>query len=397
VPPPARLLDLTRLVSRLGRGALTGVDRVELAYLAHLAAGETPLFALVRTAVGFVLLDREGMRRILRLARQGAEPGPSDRMSRFFHGGDTARARAEATARRLAVARCARPFLRAMLRRHLPAGATYLNVGHANLSARSLSAIRTAGLQVAVLVHDVIPLEHPGFTRPGIPGVFARKMTAVGAHADRLIHTTEDARRRTEGQLARLGRVPPGVVAALGVPVPQPDPAMARPDHPYFVAIGTIEPRKNHALLLDVWDRMHATLPPAEVPHLYILGARGWANEAVFRRLDAAPATVHERPGLPDGAVFALLQGARALLFPSLAEGFGLPPLEAAALGVPVLCSPLDVFRETLGDYPVYLDPTDSYSWLETIMKCGQGEGASKARRTIPGWDDHFNQVLSLV
>nr|WP_241427683.1 glycosyltransferase family 1 protein [Fertoeibacter niger] len=396
---------MTRLVSRLGRGALTGVDRVELAYLTHLAAAETPLFALVRSAVGHVLLDRDGARMIARLATADVRLGPPDLLSRMFWRGDTLRARAEATARRLAIARCPRPLLARMLRRHLPPGSSYVNVGHANLSARSLAAIRAAGLRVAVLVHDAIPLDYPQFTRPGISQVFARKMAAVATHADLVIYSTADARTRAEAHFARMGRVPPGVVAALGVPVPQPDAAAIPPGldlaRPYFVTLGTIEPRKNHALLLDVWDGMQADAPAA-VPQLFIIGGRGWANEDVFGRLDALPpgSPVRELPGLPDGVVAALVQGAEALLFPSLAEGYGLPPVEAAALGVPVIAAPLAVTRETLGDYPVYLDPADSYSWLETINNWGQQGRADRNRRAsraVPRWEDHFNRVLNLV
>ncbi|OIQ07278.1 MAG: hypothetical protein AUK60_01800 [Rhodobacteraceae bacterium CG2_30_10_405] len=105
-------------------------------------------------------------------------------------------------------------------------------------------------------------------------------------------------------------------------------------------------------------------------------------------------------PDLPDGAVAALLAGAEALLFPSLAEGYGLPPLEAMALNVPVIFAALAVFRETLGDYPVYLDATNSYSWLETIAKnmtAGEGRGENRQARKVPGWADHFNVVLNCV
>lgn len=406
-PPPGWLLDLTRLVSRLGRGALTGVDRVELAYLEHLATGPVPLWGLVRTALGFVLLDGRGAQMVRDCATGIAPLGAADLLGRISRWDQPLRARAESDLRRVALARCVRPLLGRMLRRHLPCGTVYLNVGHADLAQGVMRAVHgIAGAKVVVLVHDTIPLDHPEFSRPGIPAVFARKLAVVAAAADLVIHTTEATRARTETHLAALGRVPPGVVAALGVPVPRPAPGLLPPGldlaRPYYVTIGTIEPRKNHALLLDVWEKLPDRLPAADMPRLFILGHRGWADAALFAQLDATAAggLVRTLPDLPDGAVAALLAGAEALLFPSLAEGYGLPPLEAMSLGVPVCCAPLPVFHETLGDYAVYLEVTSSYSWMETIAKnvtAGEGRGENRQARKVPGWADHFNVVLNRV
>ena len=406
--PPGWLLDLTRLVSRLGRGALTGVDRVELAWLEHLATRPVPLWGLVRTALGFVLLDGRGAQMVRDCATGIAPLGAADLLGRISRWDQPLRARAESDLRRVALARCMRPLLGRMLSRHLPTGTVYLNVGHADLAQGVMRAVRgIPAAKVLVLVHDTIPLDHPEFSRPGIPAVFARKLAVVAAAADLVIHTTEATRERTERHLAALGRVPPGVVAALGVPVPRPEPELLPPGldltRPYYVTIGTIEPRKNHALLLEVWDKLPDRLPGLVVPRLFVVGGRGWADASVLARLDAAAQpgqAVIELPGLPDGAVAALLAGAEALLFPSLAEGYGLPPLEAMALNVPVICAALAVFRETLGDYPVYLDATNSYSWLETIAKnmtAGEGRGENRQARKVPGWADHFNVVLNCV
>ncbi len=403
--PPGWLLDLTRLVSRLGRGALTGVDRVELAYLDHLATGPVPLWGLVRTALGFVLLDGRGAQMVRDCATGIAPLGAADLLGRISRWDQPLRARAESDLRRVALARCMRPLLGRMLSRHLPSGTVYLNVGHADLAQGVMRAVRgIPAAKVVVLVHDTIPLDHPEFSRPGIPAVFARKLAVVAAAADLVIHTAHETRARTETHLATLGRVPPGVVAPLGVTLPCPEPGLLPPGldlaRPYYVTIGTIEPRKNHALLLDVWEKLAARLPASAMPRLFILGHRGWADAALFARLDAAGGLVRTLPDLPDGAVAALLAGAEALLFPSLAEGYGLPPLEAMALNVPVFCAALAVYRETLGDYPVYLEATNSYSWLETIAKnmtAGEGRGENRQARKVPGWADHFNVVLNGV
>lgn len=395
----ARLLDLTRLVSRLGRGPMTGIDRVERTYLSHLASRETPLFGLVRSGVGWLLLDQPGCARFAQIVSGKVGLPPADLLSRLVHRHDPIRARAETAARQLAIARAARPFLPRLLRR-LPQGTSYLNVGHVNLGEKALASLSRAGLSVAVLIHDTIPLDHPQFARPGTVEPFRARLAAVSVHASRIIHLTEATRRLTEAQLALLGRVPPGLVAPIGVDLAAPDSALLPHgldlSAPYFVTLGTIEPRKNHTFLLDVWARL-----PTPAPRLYIVGNRGWADPALLARLDALPADgpVRVLHGLPDGAVAALVAHARALLAPSLAEGFGLPPVEAASLGTPVIATDLAVTRELLGNKAVYLHATDLYPWVETIVRQAalpQIDG-EKTVWQAPTWDAHFKTVLSLA
>lgn len=395
---PACLIDLTRLVSRQGHATLTGIDRVELAWLSHLLTLQTPLYALIRTPAGCLLLPRAGAQAVQDLALRRIVPDRSDLLSRLTRRGNPARGRAETLLRRLAIARVPVWALARGLR-HLPTGAIYLNFGHSNLSVPMLSALGQAGLRRLVMVHDCIPLDHPEFSRADAPAAFAAKLAAVSAHADTVIHLTHATKAGTEAHLSRLGRVPPGIVAPLGVTVAPPDPAALPPGldltAPYFVILGTIEPRKNHALLLDVWDRLGKNGNP--VPRLFIAGSRGWADPDLLARLDRKPPGVIELAGSADGAVSALLTGARALLFPSHAEGFGLPAIEAAALSVPLICSDLPVFREILNDYPVYLKPDDIYSWAETIKRVTSQnlQTVAVARTVLPQWQEHFRAVLT--
>lgn len=397
----AYLLDVTRLLSRLGRGALTGIDRVELAYLGGLLASGLPVFALAKTPAGVLLLPKEAMRQIEAWSQGSALPIGSDLIGRLGRKDQPVLAAIEAKLRRMAIARAPIFLAGRMLRRTLPANTRYLNVGHANLSSRMLRAIREkAGFQIAVLLHDTIPLDHPEYTRADQVETFRRKVAAISAHADVVIHSAQATRETNELQLKKFGRVPAGIVSPLGVSIPDPDNAEL-PDgidlaRGYFVTVGTIEPRKNHQLLLDVWESIAHKYGP--MPHLYIVGNRGWAEASLLDRLDQGVAGVSVLNGLSDSGVAALVSHADALLFPSLAEGFGLPALEARALGTQVICTDLPIFRELLGIEAVYLPPGDIYSWERTIMDRflhGRYGRNTVNLGDIPTWSNHLRIVLT--
>lgn len=384
---------------------LTGVDRVELAYLRHLAREPVPLFTIARSSLGFILLGPDANAALLARITGAQGWGKADRLSRLSRSKSGPVQQAESDLRRLSLARCRPRGLARMLARHLPQGSAYLNTGHSNFSQRMTDAVKT-GLngRVAVFLHDTIPLDFPQYQRPETLPRFAGLMKRAQTQADLILcnsaATRDDLKRHFQADLP----VPPIAVAHLGLDLADPDPGALPPglplDGPYFVAVGTIEPRKRHDLLLDVWD----ALPDPSGAPLFLCGARGWRNADVFARLDryGPDARVRELPGLSDGAMAALVQNATALLFPSDAEGYGLPAMEAAALGTPVVCQHLPVFNECLGDIPVYAPVTDRYSWQHIIERLIQQHksGVRAVQRQSydpPNWADHFKIVLRLV
>ncbi|MDW4498006.1 glycosyltransferase [Sulfitobacter sp. D35] len=374
----------------------TGIDRVERAYLQHLSEDGVPLWALARSAWGFLLLDPSGVRAAIPHLC-GASPWPGgDLLSSLALRRPAAVRRTEAGLRRLAVARCRPGGLKAMLSRHLPTGSVYVNVGHTNLDAPVLEAIAAARGRCAVMVHDMIPLDHPAYQRDGSVARFRVRMRLVSERADVVIYTARATRQQAEHRFESWGRVPPGVTAWLGVEIgPVGDlPSDLPPASPYFICVGTLEPRKNIGFLLNLWG----DLGPG-APALLLCGARGWKNEDVFRRLDGSrTGSIREIAGLDDAALRRLVSGAAALLFPSHAEGFGLPVMEAAALGTPVICNDLPVLREVMGDVPTYLPVIDRHRWAAAIraLATGQGDGPPPVFDP-PRWDRHFQQVLSVI
>ena len=144
---------------------------------------------------------------------------------------------------------------------------------------------------------------------------------------------------------------------------------------------------------------MHDQRVVEEIPHLYIVGRRGWLNEAVFQRLDTLPfmgKTVFEQV-LDDTDLARRMAAARAVLFPSLAEGYGLPLAEALAAGTPVLASDLPALREVGQGVPEFLPTEVPDAWQSAITDYTVA-GSTRRQTQIdrmagwirPSWEDHF-------
>ena len=252
-------------------------------------------------------------------------------------------------------------------------------------------------------MHDLIPLTHPEYCRAGEQTKHAARMRTVLETGAGVIGNSQ----ATLDDLSAFGKglglpVPPAVVAWLGTEGLSPEGAGAAPDRPTFVILGTIEARKNHLMLLQVWQRLIRRLGP-NAPRLLIIGQRGWECEQVFDLLDRGETlrdAVIELGDCTDEQLAAHLQSARALLFPSLVEGYGLPLVEALQAGTPVIASDLPVFREIGGDAPDYLDPLDGPAWEQAILDYlddASGLRAAQLKRLAgfhpPTWKDHFSRV----
>jgi glycosyltransferase involved in cell wall biosynthesis len=262
-----------------------------------------------------------------------------------------------------------------------------------------IEALRKKGVKFVPLVHDLIPATHPEYASPAGTARHHRRIEAFTTLADGIIVNSKATARELLPHLPQGADRPPILAAPLGIDTPLSDPSFPIPDEPYFVCIGTIEPRKNHLLLLNTW-RVLAERLGSKAPKLLLIGQRGWENENILDMLERCPALVglvREYSDLPDRGLARLLQGARALLFPSFAEGYGLPLAEALALGVPAICSGLPALREVGGDVPEYLDPLDGLGWRRLIMSFAEADSRIRAaqlqrlERWAPAtWESHF-------
>jgi glycosyltransferase involved in cell wall biosynthesis len=381
-------LDVARLVERACIGSLTGIDRVELAYaetLAAMASEQTKFVMLHRWSSRFTQLPSHATRAFLVALRQAwMDQSPT-------------------ACRGLAVRLLALSGV-APAPREEPA-AVYLLVSHRHLDRQTAltRALRRSGAAFVPLIHDLIPLEFPEYGRPGEAARHRCRMATVARLADGVVVNSAATAAALVPYLTPGPRIH---VAPLGVAAPVLHIPAEASDRPYFICVGTIEPRKNHLLLLHLWRRLIA-LQGDLAPRLLIVGRRGWENENVLDLLDRCSALsghVVELGTVSDNRLARLLRGARALLMPSFAEGFGLPVAEALTHGTPVLCSDLPALREAGGEVPEYLDPLDTPAWQKAIADYSSEDSPRRDAQIdrLPGWrssswDTHVGSVLTFV
>lgn len=149
---------------------------------------------------------------------------------------------------------------------------------------------------------------------------------------------------------------------------------------PYVLYLGTVEPRKNLGHLIESYRRLVVADGIAE--HLVLAGQLGWDRERLLARL-AAPelrGRVHLTGYLAPGDLVRAYAGARLFVYPSLAEGFGFPPLEAMACGVPTIASRTSALAENLADAALLVDQIDDQALVAAMRRALRDEDL---RRTL--------------
>lgn len=431
------LVDISRLIENLHLSTPTGIDRVEMAYVQHAlhrADGRDVRF--VATWPHFTGLLPAGYVRSLIDAvsarwAAGAHDAQHDQAFRALS--DMLRRPVDQPAGRHAqrigaaveragpvdwlrtasvLARSAVGAAGGALTSAAGSGGTcYLHTSQFRLNrSQRFEWLKSGGVASLFVLHDLIPVTHPEYCRPGEAQRHAARIATMARRASVIVANSRFTRGALEDHLAAAGvAVPPCEVVPLGLSdifFHQPAaPALATAT-PYFVAVGTIEPRKNLTFLLQAWHRW-TRAGQCRKARLVIVGRRGWENESVIDQLERSPGlapTVIEVATLSDAGMVALLRGATALLAPSLVEGFGLPVAEALALGVPVIASSADAHREVGGSFAEYLDPTDGPGWMAALDDYVQPSSARRLRRVAElgryrpaTWSEHMARVEDIV
>jgi glycosyltransferase involved in cell wall biosynthesis len=237
-------------------------------------------------------------------------------------------------------------------------------------------------------IHDLVPLRLP-FATLDNKRLSYRLLRKIAAEADHIVTVSENSKR----DIVEMLGVPPERVTNTYEAVEFPRELTERSDDAiaeqlrlyrlefqnYLLFYGALEPKKNVARLIEAY-----LLSGAEMP-LVVTGGAGWGSHTEAKMLDALSA---ESQGRPRGSrqvfrfeyvsmsmLVTLIRGARAVVFPSLYEGFGLPVLEAMQLGTAVVTSRTSSLPEIAGDAALYVNPYDTYEIARALKTISADEG----------------------
>lgn len=381
-------LDVTRLYTnfRTGKG-VTGVDRVALAYIAEFADDAC---AVIRLPSHWLFFDRKRSAKIfLRLIEQKQVKLSLWDKKRYIK----------------------------------PANEpinVLLNVTHSGLdSPQYLVRLQQYGLRGIYFLHDLIPIDYPEYCRAGEYDRHVQRLSTM-LQGDLIIANSRYTLERLEAfcQNHRL-TMPPTTWAHLATESIDNIEILTEAERAlmdlivgkqnYFVCLGTIEGRKNHLLLFNVWRQLVRKLGK-NCPKLVLIGKRGWEAEQVFDVLDRSVELRHvviELNYCSNAQIYYLLSHAQALLFPSWVEGFGLPLLEALQTNTQVIASDIPAFRELAAQLDTMqiqlLSPFDTVVWCQAILaNCNQHTNKTSQNTSIKknmlddfSWAGHFAKIQS--
>ena len=275
-------------------------------------------------------------------------------------------------------------------------------------ASRAVMQARQQGCKVVLVVYDLIPLRHPEYCAPLVSVVFAEWLEKMLRFADAAICISQATESDLKDYAASAGwPLPPTGHFRLGCdPARQAGAPVVRPAIAHFLsqpeasfaAVGSFEPRKNYAWLLQVFERLWEN---GHSVRLLIAGRPTTDGQALIEKMKQHAEQGHRLMTVFDASdqeLDHMYAHARALLFPSLAEGFGLPLVEARTRGCPVIASDLPVFRE-LADEGVSLYAARSKSDFESLVL----SHAESDQRSFAGpmppftWKDSTRQCLQVM
>lgn len=281
--------------------------------------------------------------------------------------------------------------------------------------------LRTQGVLIAALIYDLLPQTNPEWFEASMVAVSDRTIAAQrGADVVLAIsqHTATEL-RRWSGTLGGPAPepLPEPVVVELGADAAS-EPPDAQPSHTdpaaaplppelvgqrFLLVVGTVEPRKNHRLLIEVMERLWVRHPEV---WLVVVGRPGWRNDEVLRcleDLEAEGRPIRWLRACGDAQLATLYRHAHVVVVPSLTEGYGLPVIEALTRGVPVVASDGGALPEAGSGVVDHVPPDDVEQWVTALSAHLDDEEFHRRRRAAaeafrpPTWQATADQVAATI
>ncbi|SFQ14634.1 Glycosyltransferase involved in cell wall bisynthesis [Mesorhizobium sp. NFR06] len=237
---------------------------------------------------------------------------------------------------------------------------------------------RSAGAKLTVLLNDIIPIQFSEWYRPHDVKRFTDYVNLAFGLADRFILTSRRVTADVEEYAAKFGiRLPELQHVPLGCDRARKSKAGGRLSDGlqagrFILFVSTIEPRKNHSLLMDVWRRLVVDGTVAQSGmKLVFVGRSGWMVDGILAKLHSHPdygTSLIHLDNVDDGTLSLLYLNSAFCVYPSLYEGYGLPPVEALAYGKALIASTGGAIAEVVGPFGLCLDPLDIDAW-ESAMR----------------------------
>jgi glycosyltransferase involved in cell wall biosynthesis len=280
-------------------------------------------------------------------------------------------------------------------------GDVILSLDMQSACTQGLAEAVARGVKVVSLVYDCLPLTHPEFfPLPGMRESYVSWHAWAGRHASGMVAISRTSMRES----IRLQTTTQCWHAwfHLGGDIPTPAGPLRSElsvlvGRPTFLMVGTVEPRKNHALAVAAMEIAWSKGCQAS---LVIIGGKGWNNQALLVRISSLRAAgrpiivVHDAS---DGELAGVYEAARALIAASVAEGYGLPLAEAAARGLPVLASDIPVFREIAPAGTSFFPLADAEALARQIERVAAAPLRRSGQDQPISWDESMRRLVAII
>lgn len=265
-----------------------------------------------------------------------------------------------------------------------------------------------------ITIYDIIPLLYPSYFESDMSQHFLRIINSIDCQKDWVICISKS----TKNDFCNLTNMSPDRVFVTPLSasknfyretnithIQSTYKKYNIPEGKYILSLATLEPRKNVIHLITCFNKLISQEKLEDI-YLILVGSKGWLYDRIFQ-------TVNEHPRLKDKVIFtgyipdedlsAIYSGANFFVYPSLYEGFGLPPLEAMQCGVPVIASNSSSLPEVVGDAGILVDPRDEDSLCQAMIEllnnqniCEQLSQAGIMRSKLFNWEKTAKQTLEI-